>query len=51
MKAANKLGAKFALIAGADELSRQCISVRNMLDGTQTEIEISALTSWLAQQI
>ena len=51
MKAANKLGAKFALIAGADELSRHCVSVRNMLDGTQTEIEISALTSWLAQQV
>ncbi len=51
MKAANKLGAKFALIAGADELSRHSVSVRNMLDGTQTEIEISALTSWLAQQV
>ena len=51
MKAANKLGTRFALIAGTDELSRQCVSVRNMLDGTQTEIEISALTSWLAQRV
>ena len=51
MKVANKLGARFALIAGADELSRHSVSVRNMLDGTQTEIEISALTSWLAQQV
>ena len=40
MKVANKLGAKFALIAGADELSRQCVSVRNMLDGLHHHLAV-----------
>ncbi len=39
MKAANRLGARFALIAGADELGRNCVSLRNMQDGTQTEVK------------
>ncbi|MGB0519819.1 MAG: histidine--tRNA ligase [Candidatus Puniceispirillaceae bacterium] len=50
MKAANRLGARFALIAGADELGRNCVSLRNMQDGTQTEVDISVIGNWLAQQ-
>ncbi len=47
MKAASKLEARFAIIAGDDELGRGSVSVRNMQDGVQTEVKISALTSWL----
>ena len=50
MKVANRLGARFALIAGADELGRNCVSLRNMQDGTQTEVDISVIGNWLAQQ-
>ena len=47
MKAASKLEARFAIIAGDDELGRGSVSVRNMQDGVQTEVKISALASWL----
>lgn len=48
MKAASKMEARFAIIAGDDELGRGSVSVRNMQDGTQAEVKISALSSWLA---
>ena len=51
MKVANKLGCTFVIIAGSDELSRGAVSVRCMVDGEQSEVQISVLTSWLSKRL
>ncbi len=43
MKAANKLGAKYTLILGEDELSKNVVIKKNMETGEQIEIKISKL--------
>ena len=43
MKAANKLGAKYTLILGEDELSKNVVVKKNMETGEQIEIKISKL--------
>ena len=50
MKAANKLGAPFVVIAGSDELARGTVSLRRMADGEQTEIQVDQLAAHLARQ-
>jgi histidyl-tRNA synthetase len=47
MKQANRENAKFTLIFGEDELSRQAVSVRNMADSSQTEEKIADLLTIL----
>ena len=51
MKAANRQGSAFVVIAGSDELSRGAVSVRRMSDGEQSEVQISALASWLLERL
>lgn len=41
LKAADRSGAKWALILGEEELSRQTIQLRNMADGSQEEISFA----------
>ena len=50
MKAANKQGSPFVVIAGSDELGRGTVSVRRMSDGEQTEVKCDELAGWLAGQ-
>ena len=50
MKAANKQGSLFAVIAGSDELGRGAVLVRRMSDGEQTEVKCDQLAAWLAGQ-
>ena len=50
MKAANKQGSPFVVIAGSDELGRGTVSVRRMSDGEQTEVKGDDLAGWLAGQ-
>ena len=50
MKAANKLGAPFVVIAGSDELARGTVSLRRMADGEQTEIQREQLADYLLRQ-
>ncbi len=42
MKYANKLNAKFTVIIGDDEIAAKKVNVKNMADGVQTEIELTA---------
>ena len=44
MKYANKIGAKYTLIVGESELDAGLAQLRNMQDGTQTEVSLSDLT-------
>lgn len=46
MKYANKIGARYSVILGADELARGYVSVKNMEDGTQAEVELSQLADY-----
>ncbi len=47
MKQANRENAKFALIFGEDELSREAVAVRNMADSSQTEVKLADLLTIL----
>lgn len=42
MKFANKLGAKYTVIIGDDEVASGKVNLKNMEDGVQTEIELTA---------
>ncbi len=42
MKYANKLGAKYSMILGDDEILKRCARLKNMDEGTEQEIELSA---------
>ncbi len=44
MKYANKLGVKYSLILGDDEIAQKRAKLKNMDEGTETEIELSAKT-------
>ena len=45
MKYANKIGAKYVVIIGEDELSSGKVNVKNMADGSQVECVISDIAS------
>lgn len=45
-KAANAIGAKYMLIAGEEELSKQEIKIKNMKTGAEEFISLSALDNW-----
>ena len=44
MKYANKLGAEYTLIIGDSEIDAGKAQLRNMADGTQTEVELDSFT-------
>jgi histidyl-tRNA synthetase len=47
MERANKTGARAAIILGDDELARNVAAVKNLADGTQTEIPLTDLAGHL----
>jgi histidyl-tRNA synthetase len=49
-KAADRHGAKFAIVLGDDELARNVVSVKNLQVGLQEEVDINSLISYLQQQ-
>ncbi|MBL8669401.1 MAG: histidine--tRNA ligase [Alphaproteobacteria bacterium] len=48
MKRANKIGARFALVFGDDELARGAVALRDLDDGTQSEIPLDGIEAHLA---
>ncbi len=44
MKYANKIGAEYTLIIGDSEIDAGCAQLKNMADGTQTEVELDSFT-------
>ena len=48
MRQAGKSGAKFSLIIGSDELSRQCVAVKNMDLGTQEDVSVATLITYFS---
>ena len=51
MKQANKLKAKYVLILGEDEVARDCIVLKNMINGEQSEIPIKNILSILQTEV
>jgi histidyl-tRNA synthetase len=51
MRQANRLGAKYALILGEDELARGVASMKNLQDSSQQEIAIPEIAGYLRSRI
>lgn len=47
LKYADKAGAKFVAVIGESELQTQTVNIKNMADGTQTEVKIDELYQYL----
>ena len=47
LRRANKIGAAAAVFIGDEELSRQSVTLRNLDDGSQTEVNFSELKNYL----
>jgi histidyl-tRNA synthetase len=47
IKAADKVGARFALLLGDDELAANSISAKRLVDGTQTSVPLDELSDFL----
>jgi histidyl-tRNA synthetase len=44
MKYANKIGAKYTLIIGDSEIDAGVAQLKNMADGSQTEVKLGSFT-------
>lgn len=47
MKYANRLNVKYTVILGEDELNKGIVMVRNMVDGSQEEVELNKLLNYI----
>lgn len=47
LKYADKIGAAFVAVIGESELETQTVNIKNMADGTQTEVKINELYQYL----
>lgn len=50
MREANRLGVRFVVIVGSDELQSRKVTVKNMETSEQEEVELDALSVYLKQQ-
>jgi histidyl-tRNA synthetase len=50
LKAANRAGARFAVIIGEEELAAQQAAVRSLEDSHQTLVALAELPSWLKER-
>lgn len=48
-KHADRLNAKYCAIIGPDEYELQAVSMKNLQDGTQTQIPIAELATWMSE--
>ncbi len=49
MRAADRLSCRFAVIIGDDELERGTASIKDLAQGSQTEVQLTALVDYLLQ--
>ena len=43
MKYANRMNNKYIIIIGEDEVNKNIVSLKNMIDGTQIEVDLKSL--------
>jgi histidyl-tRNA synthetase len=51
LREANKRDARFAVILGEDELAAGRAAVRDMRDGTQSDVALEEMADWLSQRV
>jgi histidyl-tRNA synthetase len=51
LKRADKLGCRFALLMGEEELAKGSVMVKNLADGTQVAVARAELVTWLKERI
>ena len=51
MKYANKIGAKYVVVLGEDEIKSSRIKVKDMSNGSEEEIDLAALANYLKEKI
>lgn len=51
MKYANKIGARYVVVLGEDEIKSSRIKVKDMSNGNEEEIDLTALASYLEERI
>jgi len=50
MKYADKIGAKFTMVLGDDEIEMMSANIKNMATGEQEKIELSKIADFLLQR-
>ena len=51
MKYANKIGCKYTMVIGDNEVESGKANLKNMATGEQTEVEFSAIAEKIAEEI
>ncbi|MFO0110502.1 MAG: histidine--tRNA ligase [Alphaproteobacteria bacterium] len=51
LKRADKLGCRYALLMGEEELAKGSVMVKNLADGTQVAVARAELVTWLKERI
>ncbi|HEC83415.1 MAG TPA: hypothetical protein ENI46_02875 [Firmicutes bacterium] len=47
LRTASRLGVRFAIIIGSEEISKETVKIKDMTKGEQYEVERSAVLAWL----
>ena len=50
MKYANKLGAKFSMVLGEDEINNNQAEIKNMETGEETEVALSEIADYFLKK-
>ena len=51
MKAADRSGARFAVLIGAEEKRNGCVAIKDLKDGDQQDVAASSATEWLVNTL
>jgi histidyl-tRNA synthetase len=51
MKAADRSGARFAVLIGAEEKRNGCVRIKDLRDGDQQDVEATSATEWLVNTL
>jgi histidyl-tRNA synthetase len=51
MKAADRSGARFAVLIGAEEKRNATVAIKDMKDGDQQEVAADSATEWLVNTL
>jgi histidyl-tRNA synthetase len=51
LKSASKMGVKYTLILGSEELAQGMVKVKDMASGEQTMVNHEDIVSWLSERI
>jgi histidyl-tRNA synthetase len=51
LKVANRVNAAFAIIVGEEEVEAKQVTIRNMQNGQQVNIDLAAVGQWLMERL